>query len=88
VHGAARFMLNVLCPPDPADDNHRLMPPIGHHPHARRRPGVGLAGTFIKDDAPELPRSEIRVARGGIARRQLAHHFGRAPIRGRAITVS
>jgi len=36
VLAGARFLLKVICPPDPRDQNLRLLPSIGHHPQARK----------------------------------------------------
>ncbi len=55
VRAGARFLLKVLGPPDPRDGGGRQMPPIGHHPGARKQFFLyaGLAA-FVKDSDPTL----------------------------------
>ncbi|HEY3415861.1 MAG TPA: hypothetical protein VGM23_03160, partial [Armatimonadota bacterium] len=51
----ARFLLKVLGPPDPRDNGERMLPPIGHHPYARKDyPLYDWLATFVKDADPEL----------------------------------
>lgn len=47
--GGARFLLKALGPRDPRDGGRRMMPPIGHHPHARKAlTFVPWLASFIK----------------------------------------
>ncbi|MHB9134231.1 MAG: hypothetical protein ACYDBB_24440 [Armatimonadota bacterium] len=55
VHAGARFLLATLGPADPRDDGLRMMPPIGHHPYARKdMPLFPMLAAFVKDVDPEL----------------------------------
>ena len=55
VRAGGRFLLKVLGPPDPRDGGRRQMPPIGHHPGARKAYFMYAAvGTFLKDSDPSL----------------------------------
>lgn len=55
VHAGARFLLRTLGPADLRDDGLRMMPPIGHHPYARKdMPLFAMLAAFVKDADPEL----------------------------------
>ena len=53
--GGARFLLKALGPPDPRDEGRRMLPPIGHHPGARKGlPFAPWIAAFVKDHDPGL----------------------------------
>ncbi|MCG2659196.1 MAG: hypothetical protein L6437_02990 [Kiritimatiellae bacterium] len=53
--GGARFLLEVLGPPDVRDGALRQMPPIGHHPYARKCPPLfAWLAAFVKEADPAL----------------------------------
>ncbi len=55
VRAGARFLLRALGPPDPRDGGRRQMPPIGHHPGARKSPFLfAWLAAFVKDSDPSL----------------------------------
>ncbi len=55
VLAGARFLLKVLGPPDPRDEGLRQMPPIGHHPGARKAPMLfAWLAAFVKESDPTL----------------------------------
>ena len=55
VLAGARFLLQVLGPPDARDDGRRMMLPIGHHPGARKCPMLfAWLASFLKEADPAL----------------------------------
>jgi hypothetical protein len=55
VRAGARFLLKVLGPPDPRDGGRRQVPPLGHHPGARKPLFLYAAlAAFLKDSDPSL----------------------------------
>ncbi|PJB65293.1 MAG: hypothetical protein CO095_14245 [Armatimonadetes bacterium CG_4_9_14_3_um_filter_58_7] len=50
-----KFLLKIIGPPDPRDNGTRMMPPIGHHPNARKCfPFLSWLASFVKDSDPVL----------------------------------
>lgn len=55
VLAGAKFMLKILCPPDPRESGQRLGPQIGHHPHAKKAFTVfDWLASFIRKSDPAL----------------------------------
>jgi hypothetical protein len=55
VLAGARFLTRVIGPADPRDGGIRMIPPIGHHPYARKCfPFVPQLASFISKSAPAL----------------------------------
>lgn len=55
VLAGARFLLKILGPSDPRDHGRRMIPPIGHHPGARKDfPLFAWLASFLKKSDPRL----------------------------------
>src|SRR5262249_9693093 len=55
VIAGGNFMLKVFGPPDRRDRGRRMIPPIGHHPHARKAfPVLDWLASFVKKSDPIL----------------------------------
>ncbi|HEY3415579.1 MAG TPA: hypothetical protein VGM23_01730, partial [Armatimonadota bacterium] len=72
---AARFFIDVLTPPDATFDNHRMIPPVGHHPGAGYRYFGQFAWAqylFAKSDPALAAQLQWAWNENG---RPVGHHF-------------